>query len=163
LDGSQESAPGFARSFEKGRAVEMKLKSKPRWLDRCIHNLKPFYLLCLSQTEYDKQMAKLEVKNYPADFVLEGSSASVHWFTSNEGTEIALVCLDGKDAMKQPPVEVFGLLIHEAVHIWQTHCEQIGEKAPASEQEAYAIQIISKELIFEFARRTQMKGIFQTV
>ena len=50
-------------------------------------------------------------------------------------------------------VEVAGLIVHEAVHVWQHYCMMIHEHEPASEQEAYGIQSISKSLMAEYARR----------
>jgi hypothetical protein len=56
-------------------------------------------------------------------------------------------------------VQIAALLVHEAVHIWQQYCADIGEKEPASEQEAYAIQSISQTLMEEYARRLEMKRL----
>ena len=61
------------------------------------------------------------------------------------------MCLE--DWRGRHPVEVAGLLVHEAVHIWQQYADRIGEDEPGREQEAYAIQAISHELMAEFARR----------
>ncbi len=43
---------------------------------------------------------------------------------------------------------------HEAVHVWQTHCDHIGEHQPGREQEAYAVEWITRTLLEEFERRT---------
>jgi hypothetical protein len=50
-------------------------------------------------------------------------------------------------------VEIAGILVHEAVHIWQEYCDFYGEDKPGREQEAYAIQFIAHELMTEFARK----------
>ena len=65
-----------------------------------------------------------------------------------------MVCVDALDGRNG--VEVAGMLVHEAVHIWQEWCDHYGETNPGREQEAYAIQAISQELMAEFARRTGM-------
>lgn len=79
------------------------------------------------------------------------SDATVHHVLSPAGRRCCIVCLGswrGRD-----PIEVAGLLIHEAVHIWQCHADDIGERTPGVEQEAYAIQAIAQELLAEFAWR----------
>ena len=50
------------------------------------------------------------------------------------------------------------LLVHEAVHVWQAFCEDIGEKSPSDEFEAYSIQSISYELMTAYANKTSLRG-----
>ena len=78
------------------------------------------------------------------------ADATCHLLSNDSGMG-AIVCLQGFEDRSR--VEVHGLLIHEAVHIWQDWCEFYGERDPAKEQEAYAIQSIAQELIAEFDRR----------
>jgi hypothetical protein len=49
---------------------------------------------------------------------------------------------------------VAGLLVHEAVHVFQRYCEHIGERRPGAEQEAYGIQAIAQELMQSFAEQS---------
>lgn len=65
-----------------------------------------------------------------------------------------VICLG--EHSTRTPIEIAGLLVHEAVHAWQEWCEYYGENPTAREQEAYAIQSISQELMSEFARRIQL-------
>ena len=51
------------------------------------------------------------------------------------------------------------MLVHEAVHVWQAYCREIGERNPGDEQEAYAVQSIAQELMAEFARRMRQPGV----
>ena len=63
---------------------------------------------------------------------------------------LAIICI--KEGVDLSLIETFSLLVHEAVHLWQAHCDYIGEEAPGDEIEAYAIQKIATELMREFVR-----------
>ena len=53
--------------------------------------------------------------------------------------------------------QIHGLLLHEAVHIWQAHTRAIGSlNDHGDEEEAYAIQAIAQELMYSF--REQVYG-----
>ncbi len=124
-----------------------------RWLDRRIAAPGPFLALCLSQAEFEKALAHLRVRD-SATFVSSGAHATTHVFIGPRGLT-CVVCLDGWQG--RDPVEVAGLLVHEAVHVWQAYAEKIGERQPGAEQEAYAVQSVAQELMAEFARRMRAR------
>lgn len=76
---------------------------------------------------------------------------------------------DGKLAMivtvaeriddKDDPNAIIGLLVHEAVHVFQQLCEDIGERRPSSEMEAYAIQHISMNLVADYSESGRFKAM----
>lgn len=68
---------------------------------------------------------------------------------------MCIVALD--TSRSRNPIEIAGLLVHEAVHVWQEYCDSIGEAFPGKEQEAYAIQAIAQELMDEYSRRLEPK------
>lgn len=122
---------------------------KVRWLDRRVASPGPYLALCLNEAQFKDACRKIRCA--PPPFVgTEWSDATVHFFNASE---TAIVCLKGWEGRN--PVEVAGLLVHEAVHIWQEYAARIGERYPGAEQEAYAIQGISQELMAEFARQVK--------
>lgn len=50
------------------------------------------------------------------------------------------------DTSERNTIEIHGLLLHEAVHIWQRIRQRMNEKEPSSEFEAYSIQSIAQDL-----------------
>lgn len=123
---------------------------KTRWLDRRIARPGPYLALRLSEAEFRDALAHLKAPEVPR-WVSSGADATMHTFQHPDGKTACIVCLAGHQGRN--PVEIAGLLIHEAVHIWQQYCNDIGEHAPGAEQEAYAIQAIAQELMAEYARR----------
>jgi hypothetical protein len=81
--------------------------------------------------------------------------ATTHILTNQKSELVCIVTMQGWE--EREPIEVAGLLVHEAVHVWQEYCHRIGEQNPATEQEAYGIQCISQELMAEFVRLTKGK------
>ena len=73
----------------------------------------------------------------------------------------AFACLvtvsDRADKLEAP--DIVGLLVHEAVHVFQFMAQHIGEEDPSWEFEAYSIQNISLEL-FRAYSRTRNVGQF---
>lgn len=121
---------------------------KTRWLDRRIAAPGPFLALCLSEAEFRAAMAPLKTPEVPHWC---RKDAMTHTFDHEDGGLCCVVCIKGWEGRN--PIEVAGLLVHEAVHVWQQYAESIGERFEGAEQEAYAVQAIAQELMAEFARR----------
>ena len=124
---------------------------RTKWLDRRIAAPGPYLALCLSEEEFVAALKHLRCTE-KIKWVNDKADATAHSFDSAHGTT-CIVCIQGWQGRN--PIEVAGMLVHEAVHIWQTYAESIGEHNPGKEQEAYAIQSISQELLAEFALRMQ--------
>ena len=123
---------------------------KVKWLDRRIARPGPYLALCLSEEEFHAALAHLRILDRPP-FVNPGADATAHYCTNPKGESACLVCL--RSDSDRSGVEIAGLLVHEAVHVWQEYARTIGETAPGSEQEAYAVQCIAQELMQAYADR----------
>ena len=124
---------------------------KIKWLDRRIAAPGPYLCLCLNEEEYLAAMKHCKIKHPGPWLSTTQANATTHYLTHDEYGLVCIVTMgtwEGRD-----PVEVAGLLVHEAVHVWQEYAARIGETHPGTEQEAYAIQAVAQELMAEFARR----------
>lgn len=124
---------------------------KPTWLDRRVAAPGPYLTLVMSQDEFDAALRHFKMPLGTPYLLNARADATVHFFDNRSGDSVAVVALG--DTTGRSSVEIAGLLVHEAVHIWQTHRESIGETHPGREQEAYAVQGIAQELMAEYARR----------
>ncbi len=126
--------------------------TKLTWLSRRIAAPGPYLTLCLSEAEFLAAMRHCKTTPLANWIKSEHAHAAAHYL-SNKGDLCTIVCLRGWEGRN--PIEVAGLLVHEAVHTWQEYAARIGETRPGAEQEAYAIQAIAQELMAEFARRVE--------
>lgn len=107
------------------------------------------YALCLDSKKFYAQLKAKGVDDPPL-FISQGfNSATTHFF-EGDFSWVCLVCMDLVKSLAHTPIEIAGLLVHEAVHIWQKDCELRGEEEPSKEYEAYAIQIISQNLMWQY-------------
>lgn len=123
-----------------------------RWLDRRIAAPGPYLALCLSEKRYLKVMKHCGV-SHPQPWLNEGSNATMHALTKPNGDVTCVVCIHVEKNHSR--IEIAGLLVHEAVHVWQEYALRIGERNPGSEQMAYGIQSVAQELLAEYERLTQ--------
>ncbi|MGZ8497402.1 MAG: hypothetical protein ACXWXL_03265 [Candidatus Binatia bacterium] len=114
------------------------------WLDRSLIE-GPYLRLCVNEKQYRKAMKDLNVdKKDSPEFVTQGFGATTHTFTRFCGKLAGVVCLSEPGDKTQE--QIYALLVHEAVHVWQAFRQSIGENSPSSEFEAYSIQTISQRL-----------------
>lgn len=121
---------------------------KNKWLDRRVAKPGPYLTLCLSDAEL--QAVAKQITNYYVPFPEVGATCNQ---ITKDGDHFCVVALSEHAQKNNNAIEVAGMLVHEAVHAWQYYAEKMGETRPGDEQEAYAIQAISQELLAEYARR----------
>lgn len=120
--------------------------SRPLIADRALVVCPIRYALCVSRKQYRatlKHFGLLDAAD-PAAWVNDGKGASTHHFDNR----VSIVCV--ADWKGREMSQIAGLLVHEAVHIWQEVRATLGEDRPSMEFEAYAIQGIAQELIEMF-------------
>ncbi|MGQ1216569.1 hypothetical protein ACT4Z6_18755 [Acinetobacter baumannii] len=72
---------------------------------------------------------------------VEGAAAQVIYYFDGAYAVVQL-----GDTSERNQIEVYGLLLHEAVHVWQKIKKLMGEREPSVEFEAYSIQAIAQDL-----------------
>lgn len=119
------------------------MKSKVIWCNR--GQFPVYFGFCPDKKAWNREMKKMGVSGCE----IPESDGHCSTFESN-GKICAIVTIgsqvDGKDSNG-----IVGLIVHEAVHVFQHIVETIGEKSPSSEFEAYSIQFISQELITAYS------------
>lgn len=122
-------------------------------LDRWLMYMPVAYGLCTSEAEYERELKRIKaVRVNP--FLNKHAGATTHFFDRDDAPGLvdcellAIVCIHHRKDMD--PIRVAALLCHEAVHIFQWCCAQIGEKEPSDEFQAYSIQWVAQELMFAY-------------
>ncbi len=106
--------------------------------------------LCLSQEEFNVARRTLGLSS--CDWMGSKNAHATTWtFEAADGDRAYVVTF--RPPEDATPVQHAALLVHEAVHIWQSYIEEIGEDEPGAEQEAYAIQVIAQALMDAYANR----------
>lgn len=125
----------------------MKKQGGVKWLDRALITSPYSFGLCRSEKDFQRALKRLGVPKdqWPSFMKTESADATVHYFECDGGGHCAIVCL--RSTKGRTKIEAYGLLTHEAVHIWQAIRDDIGEDRPSSEFEAYSIQAIAQHLM----------------
>lgn len=81
------------------------------------------------------------------------SDGAATTFTKDGKTIVLVTVLDGAER-ERTLLEMIGIVVHEAAHVWQEVRLAMGEHSPSIEFEAYSMQAITQELLaaFEDAR-----------
>lgn len=114
------------------------------------------YGLCLSEAAWRKELKKLEVRNHDSHpFLHHTAGAATNKFTDGEGNTVIVVTMH--PMTDADIIEIHGILLHEAVHIWRMICKYICERKPSHEFEAYGIQSIAVNLMESYREQTTPK------
>ena len=98
-----------------------------------------------SLKKFHKECKRLKIKKHTVQ--CEARAGRV-WSFYKDGEMTLIFVLNKKLIPKNAhPDGIYGLFVHESVHIWQNICEHIGEHIPGTELEAYHIQNIWHELV----------------
>ncbi|WP_151828174.1 hypothetical protein [Acinetobacter oleivorans] len=92
-----------------------------------------------------------DMNNVDTFLSVEGAAAQVDFYSNGAYAVVQL-----GDTSERKLIEIYGLLLHEAVHVWQKVKKLMGEKEPSSEFEAYSIQAIAQDL-FEMYEESEVK------
>jgi hypothetical protein len=127
---------------------------RAKWLDRGLLG-GPHLMLCLNEADYRRALKRLQVKG-PRDWLASPqATATAHTFeNTGNGSLVSIVCLRTDIEPPLDGITVAGLLMHEAVHVWQSYCEWIVEDKPGDETEAYAIERIAVRLMRSYVEQT---------
>ena len=125
---------------------------KLKWLDRSLL-LTPYYTLCTSEKILQTELKRMKVSD-KAIGLNNGSGATTSFLFNNRDDRVAIVCLYDHSLDKE---QIYSLLAHEAVHIFQEVLSIMNEDKPSCEFQAWGIQKISQELFYEYERQTKKK------
>lgn len=125
------------------------------WCDRRVSRESPYFTLVRSEADYLLAVAHCQQSSQSL-WVGGVGQARCHYLPHPDGNLCCIVAIDVRS--DNTLLEVYGLLVHEAVHISQSHFEDIGELRPAREQQAYAVQMIAQELMFEYDRQVTQEA-----
>lgn len=92
-----------------------------------------------------------DMNNVDKFLSVESAAAQVDFYSDGSYAVVQL-----GDTSERKLIEIYGLLLHEAVHVWQKVKKLMGEKEPSSEFEAYSIQAIAQDL-FKMYEESEVK------
>lgn len=127
------------------------------WLNRSLISCDCYYTLCLTKKDFHRALryVGLSKDNWPDYLAHDKAGATTHFLSTAHGNTAIVTMADSK-SWSVP--QIHSLLVHEAVHIWQSHRDSMCEDRPSSEFEAYAIQALSQRLIESYQNQTKKKA-----
>lgn len=111
----------------------------------------------LSLGESDLKLIR-KAFNIPENVLVLADTQGSAFHCKNDNTNLIIVQIDDSDIDCQ--IELTALIVHEATHVKQFLCEDIGETYPSAEFEAYTVQEITFNLLKEYQARN-LKGFLQ--
>lgn len=107
----------------------------------------PYFCLCLDEATFHSELKRLDLSRneWPNFLHTPQAHAAAHFIEHKSGKRAVIVCMGSREG--RTSIEIAGLLIHEAVHIFDDEMDFIGERQPSKEFRAYSIQHLAQELL----------------
>jgi len=138
------------------------MKNKFNWLNRSLFQ-GPHLALVTSQKKFDKALKHLKLKDC-GEYCGAMGDATTHSYVDQDGQLCVIVGLRIDKEKASDFVDVVGLLVHEAVHVWQEVRSRLVYTIDPrrtggleAEFEAYAIQNIAQNLIDAYEKQVLKK------
>jgi hypothetical protein len=94
-----------------------------------------------SVADLQREFKRMNCTDAPSPLFPEGKDGSTY-ILSSDGTRALIVCIPKSRKVSRNVMTA--LVVHEATHVWQEVCREMGEEEPGAEIEAYAIQWITQ-------------------
>lgn len=130
------------------------MKKGVKWVKRDLVTSPLSIGLCQSEKDFKKELKRLKIPLHECDpWIPEDKDGKVWEFkqVNKCHNECCIVCI--RVNKKRTPTEIVGLIVHEAVHVWQAVKDLLGERYPSTEFEAYSIQAIAQRLILAYKHK----------
>lgn len=118
--------------------------ARVHWLPRSLM-IGPYLCLVKNEAEWYRAFKDLGVAPEP----FPESCGRCQTLENKTGDLCAIVLIQGVE--ERTPIEVAGLIVHEAVHVVQAYMQSIGESRPSDEFQAYVTQITAQRLMAQWA------------
>lgn len=130
---------------------------KANWLDNHLI-MGCCFTLCLNQKQYNQALKDAQVRKAIRKTFMQhaGADGCTETFSVDGCKPVCLVSLASSVTKKSSRAYIYGVLVHEAVHVWQKYRDWIGETNPSKEFEAHAIEQISYQLICAFNKQVKL-------
>lgn len=116
--------------------------SKVIWCDR---GWQPYhYGFCPDEAAWKREMKRLGLPDEPYPTT---AGRCTHFTNLKTAADCTIITIN---EIRRPGVQVIGLIVHEAMHVWRAIRESIGEHSPSQEFEAYSLQSITQNLIYAY-------------
>lgn len=126
----------------------MRAAGRVIWCDR---GWMPTYFgFCPSERAWRREMKLMGVKDDPPPEYPTSDGKASQFLEG--GKNCVLVTISERIDKKRDRLGVVGLIVHEAMHVWQHIRRDIGETEPSPEFEAYALQSISIQLCSAYSK-----------
>lgn len=132
------------------------MSKRADWQNRSLLDVPFSYCLVITENAFKRELRKLKVspKSWPNYTNGAHANATCHFFKATKSVDSCCI-VTLRDWKRHTKTAILGLLVHEAVHIWQETRDRIGEHRPSVEFEAYAIQRIAQNLMHSFKEQAK--------